>query len=132
MLEIIILLYFYRLYLQIFLLLYCRKDQGRSKRSTLAIFSHFVKLAVDRYNLRLRFGIYKFKLLRSIVGSRSVVSELFDQFYEGCIIRYPGFVQPAPGHEIKINSPFAAGKTMLTFPTLFSASHEQTPMPCSL
>ena len=44
----------------------------------IAIFSTFVKLAVDRYNLRLRFGIYKLKFLRSIVGSRSVVSQLFD------------------------------------------------------
>ena len=43
----------------------------------IAIFSTFVKLAVDRYNLRLRFGIYKLKFLRSIVGSRSVVSQLF-------------------------------------------------------
>ena len=43
----------------------------------IAIFSAFVKLAVDRYNLRLRFGIYKLKFLRSIVGSRSVVSQLF-------------------------------------------------------
>ena len=41
------------------------------------IFSTVVKLAVDRYNLRLRFGIYKLKFLRSIVGSRSVVSQLF-------------------------------------------------------
>ena len=36
----------------------------------IAIFSTFVKLAVDRYNLRLRFDIYKLKFLRSIVGSR--------------------------------------------------------------
>ena len=43
----------------------------------IAIFLTFVKLAVDRYNLRLRFGIYKLKFLRSIVGSRSVVSQLF-------------------------------------------------------
>ena len=43
----------------------------------IAIFSTFVKLAVDRYNLRLKFGIYKLKFLRSIVGSRSVVSQLF-------------------------------------------------------
>ena len=44
----------------------------------IAMFSTFfnVKLAVDRYNLRLRFGIYKLKFLRSIVGSRSVVSQL--------------------------------------------------------
>ena len=55
----------------------------------IAIFSTFVKLPVDRYNLRLRFGIYKLKFLRSIVGSRSVVSQLFGQFHEGCIIRYP-------------------------------------------
>ena len=55
----------------------------------IVIFSTFVKLAVDRYNLRLRFVIYKLKFLRSIVGSRSVVSKLFGQFYEGCIIRYP-------------------------------------------
>ena len=55
----------------------------------IAIFSTFVKLAVDRYNLRLRFGIYKLKFLRSIVGSRSVVSQLFGKFYKGCIIRYP-------------------------------------------
>ena len=41
------------------------------------IFSTFAKLAVDQYNLRLRFGIYKLKFLRSIVGSRSVVSQLF-------------------------------------------------------
>ena len=34
-----------------------------------------VKLAVDRYNLRLIFGIYKLKFLRSIVGSRSVVCQ---------------------------------------------------------
>ena len=39
----------------------------------IAIFSTFVKMAVDRYNLRLRFGIYKLKFLRSIVRSRSVV-----------------------------------------------------------
>ena len=38
----------------------------------IAIFSTF-----DRYNLRLRFGIYKLKFLRSIVGSRCVVSQLF-------------------------------------------------------
>ena len=43
----------------------------------IAIFSTFVKLAVDEYNLRLRIGIYKFKFLRSIVGSRSVVLQLF-------------------------------------------------------
>ena len=43
----------------------------------IAMFSTIVKLAVDRYNLRLRFGIYKLKFLRSIVGSRSVVSQLF-------------------------------------------------------
>ena len=43
----------------------------------IAIFSTFVKLAVDRYNLRLRFCIYKLKFLKSIVGSRSVVSQLF-------------------------------------------------------
>ena len=43
----------------------------------IAIFLTFVKLAVDRYNFRLRFGIYKLKFLRSIVGSRSVVSQLF-------------------------------------------------------
>ena len=55
----------------------------------IAIFSTFVKLAVDRYNLRLTFGIYKLKFLRSIVGSRSVVSQLFGLFYETCIIRYP-------------------------------------------
>ena len=43
----------------------------------IVIFSTFVKLAIDRYNLRLRFGIYKLKFLRSIVGSRSVVSQIF-------------------------------------------------------
>ena len=43
----------------------------------IAILSTFVKLAVDGYSLRLRFGIYKLKLLGSIVGSRSVVSQLF-------------------------------------------------------
>ena len=43
----------------------------------IAIFSTFVKSAVDRYNLRLRFGIYKLKFSRSIVGSRSAVSQLF-------------------------------------------------------
>ena len=48
-------------------------DQG----TWIAIFSTFVKLAVDRYNLRLRFGIYKLEFLISIVGSRSVVSQLF-------------------------------------------------------
>ena len=32
----------------------------------IAIFSTFLKLPVDRYNLRLRFGIYKLKFLRSI------------------------------------------------------------------
>ena len=42
--------------------------EGRIALSTawIAIFSTFVKLAVDRYNLRLRFGIYKLKFLRSI------------------------------------------------------------------
>ena len=35
------------------------------------------------------FNLYKLKFLGSIVGSRSVVSQLFGQFYEGCIIRYP-------------------------------------------
>ena len=55
----------------------------------IAIFSTFVKLAVDLYNLRLRLGIYKLKFLRSIVGSRSVVSQHFGEFYECCIIRYP-------------------------------------------
>ena len=59
----------------------------------IAIFSTFVKLAVHRYNLRLRsglrFAIYKLKFLRSIVGYRSVVSQLFGESYEGCIIRYP-------------------------------------------
>ena len=54
----------------------------------IAIFSTFVKLVVDRYNLRLRFGIYKLKFLRSIVGSRSVVLQHFVQFYEGFIIIY--------------------------------------------
>ena len=34
-------------------------------------------MAVDGYNLRLRFGVYKLKFLRSIVGFRSVVSQLF-------------------------------------------------------
>ena len=43
----------------------------------IAIFSTFVKLAVDRYNLILRFGIYKLKFLGSIVGSRSIISQLF-------------------------------------------------------
>ena len=43
----------------------------------IAIFSTFIKLDVDRYYLRLRFGIYKLKFLRSIVRSRSVVSQLF-------------------------------------------------------
>ena len=43
----------------------------------IAIFSNFIKLAVDQYNLRLRLGIYKLKFLRFIVGSRSVVSQLF-------------------------------------------------------
>ena len=43
----------------------------------IAIFSTFLKLPVDRYNLRLRFGIYKLKFLRSIVGSRCVVLQLF-------------------------------------------------------
>ena len=65
--------------------LYVRSD---SAIHWLAIFSTFVKLAVDRYNLRLRFGIYKLKFLRSIVGFISVVSQLFGQFYEGCIIHY--------------------------------------------
>ena len=41
---------------------------GYSAIHWIAIFSTFVKLAVDRYNLRLRFGIYKLKFLRSIVG----------------------------------------------------------------
>ena len=69
----------------------------------IALFSTFAKLAVDRYNLRLRFGIYKLKFLRSIVGSRSVVSQLalvsFTKVALFAIrwIAYPGFVQPAPG-----------------------------------
>ena len=49
---------------------------GRLYEGWIAIFSTFVKLAVDRYNLILRFGIYKLKFLRSIVGSRSIVSQL--------------------------------------------------------
>ena len=44
----------------------------------IAIFSTLVKWAVDVYNLRLRFGIYKLKFLRSIVGYRSIVLQLFD------------------------------------------------------
>ena len=43
----------------------------------IAIFSTFAKLAVAGYNPRLRFGIDKLKLLRYIVVSRSVVSQLF-------------------------------------------------------
>ena len=55
-----------------------RLYEGRIALSTgYPFFSTFVKLAVDRYNLRLRFGIYKLKFLRSIVRSRSVVSQLF-------------------------------------------------------
>ena len=68
----------------------------------IAIFSTFVKLAVDRYNLRLRFGIYKLKFLRSIVGSRSIVSQSSASltkvaFFAIRWIAYPGFVQPATG-----------------------------------
>ena len=61
----------------------CHIDKGSVVRRPdsaihwIANFSTFVKLAVDPYNLRLRFGIYKLKFLRSIVGSRSVVSQLF-------------------------------------------------------
>ena len=56
----------------------------------IAIFSTFVKY-LDRYNLRLRFGIYKLKFLRSIVWSRSIVSQLFAVSLTKvrCIIRYP-------------------------------------------
>ena len=69
--------------------------------------STFVKLAVDRYNLRLRFCIYKFKFLRSVVGSRCVVSQLFGLFFTALRlalfairwIAYPGFVQQALNNE---------------------------------
>ena len=55
---------------------------------------------VNRYILRLRFGIYKLKFLRSIVGSRSVVSQLFGlvlgRLHYSLIwsMAYPGFVEP--------------------------------------
>ena len=81
--------YFYKRFALInppyWIYLYCSKRiiQGSVVRRPdsaihwIAIFSTFVKLAVDRYNLRLRFGIYKLKFIRSTVGSRSIVSQLF-------------------------------------------------------
>ena len=51
--------------------------RGRLYEGRIAIFSTFLNLPVDRFNLRLRFGIYKLKFLKSIVESRSVVSQLF-------------------------------------------------------
>ena len=52
-------------------------SQKRSKGIKNWGLSTVVKLSIDWYNLRLRFGIFKLKFLRSNVGSRSVVSQLF-------------------------------------------------------
>ena len=68
----------------------------------IVIFSTFVKLTVDQYNLRLIFGIYKLKFLRSIVGSDSQFHSSSASLVKVALfaiqwIAYPVFVQPAPG-----------------------------------
>ena len=55
----------------------------------IAIFLTFVKLAVDRYNLRLRFGIYKLEFLLSIAGSGGSRGWLRGQMYKKNVPLWP-------------------------------------------
>ena len=68
-----------------YFIIYKRTVKTASSHSTIkriAIFSTFVKLAVDRYNLKLSFGIFNSRMLGFILRFRSVISQLFGQFFK--------------------------------------------------